>query len=184
MIGCIGHAISTEINIHDHEVEDARWFSIEQVQTMLEESLKPFNAVSISNRTEPFIPGPYAIAHHLLRQFVKTYGSKDESNRLFSTPTPSSMGPSPTPLFQSPLSSFSTPAPSPAVVPIISNVSSTVIREQHERVVKEETRPALSIHDTARNKTSSHRASLTSFGIGLVMLGGSYLVNNIASLNK
>jgi hypothetical protein len=49
------------------QVEIVQWFSVEEVKGLLKESLarKDFKP-----STSTFIPGPYAIAHHLLQLFV------------------------------------------------------------------------------------------------------------------
>lgn len=61
MIGCLAEALSQDIIIDRTELEDARWFSKQEAQLMLAgqhpQGLLP--------------PGQIAIAHHLLRAFVK-----------------------------------------------------------------------------------------------------------------
>lgn len=60
MIGCIGEALSEEIVIDPVELEDARWFSREELQAMM-------------RRDHPdglIVPFPMAIAHHLIKAFV------------------------------------------------------------------------------------------------------------------
>jgi NAD+ diphosphatase len=57
MIGLIGEATSTEINLDHNELEDARWFSAEDARMMLE-------------RTHPqelYAANPMAIAHELVK---------------------------------------------------------------------------------------------------------------------
>ncbi len=61
MIGCHGKALSYDIHIDDHEIEHARWFSRQEVRLMFE-------------KTHPdglIVPPEYAIAHHLIKQFVE-----------------------------------------------------------------------------------------------------------------
>ncbi|MEZ0169587.1 NAD(+) diphosphatase [Microvirga sp. TS319] len=60
MIGCVGEAISEEIAFDRDELEDARWFTKDDVRRMLEGSHEHFAA-----------PSPIAIANHLLREWVK-----------------------------------------------------------------------------------------------------------------
>jgi NAD+ diphosphatase len=60
MIGCVGEAISEEINFDREELEDARWFSKDDVRRMLEGAHENFAA-----------PSPIAIANHLLREWMK-----------------------------------------------------------------------------------------------------------------
>jgi NAD+ diphosphatase len=60
MIGCIGEALTEAIDFDGEELEDARWFSREDVRRMLEGTHEDFAA-----------PSPIAIANHLLREWVK-----------------------------------------------------------------------------------------------------------------
>ncbi|MCB8821703.1 NAD(+) diphosphatase [Microvirga rosea] len=59
MIGCAGEAETDEIVFDTAELEDARWFSRDDVRRMLEGTHEEFAA-----------PSPIAIAHHLLRQWM------------------------------------------------------------------------------------------------------------------
>ena len=57
MIGLIGEALSTDIRIDEHELEDARWFTADEARTMVD-------------RTHPdgiFAANPMAIAHELVK---------------------------------------------------------------------------------------------------------------------
>jgi NAD+ diphosphatase len=60
MIGCVGEAMSEEINFDGEELEDARWFTKDDVRRMLEGTHEDFAA-----------PSPIAIANHLLREWLK-----------------------------------------------------------------------------------------------------------------
>ncbi|WP_445502294.1 NAD(+) diphosphatase [Microvirga sp. G4-2] len=60
MIGCHAEAISEEINFDREELEDARWFTKDDVRRMLEGTHEQFAA-----------PSPIAIANHLIREWVK-----------------------------------------------------------------------------------------------------------------
>jgi NAD+ diphosphatase len=60
MIGCFARANDTEITVDTTELEDARWFSREEVAAMLSGT----HAGGLS------APKPFAIAHHLLRAFA------------------------------------------------------------------------------------------------------------------
>jgi NAD+ diphosphatase len=60
MIGCIGEAVSDEINFDREELEDARWFTKDDVRRMLDGTHEQFVA-----------PSPIAIANHLLREWVR-----------------------------------------------------------------------------------------------------------------
>jgi NAD+ diphosphatase len=61
MIGCIGEALTDEIAFDGEELEDARWFTKEDVRRMLEGTHEHYAA-----------PAPIAIANHLIREWVKT----------------------------------------------------------------------------------------------------------------
>jgi NAD+ diphosphatase len=61
MIGCIGEAESEDIVIDRTELEDARWFSREDIRRMLAEEHEEFAA-----------PSPIAIARHLIREWAKS----------------------------------------------------------------------------------------------------------------
>ncbi|MGO4525522.1 NAD(+) diphosphatase [Microvirga sp. 2MCAF35] len=60
MIGCIGEALTDEITFDGEELEDARWFTKDDVRRMLEGTHEQFAA-----------PSPIAIANHLVREWVK-----------------------------------------------------------------------------------------------------------------
>ena len=60
MIGCVGEALSEEITFDREELEDARWFTKDDVRRMLEGTHDDFAA-----------PSPIAIANHLLREWIK-----------------------------------------------------------------------------------------------------------------
>jgi NAD+ diphosphatase len=61
MIGCYGEALDEDINADLEELEDCRWFSREEVLTML-------------NKTHPthFVPPTGAIAYHLIRDWAES----------------------------------------------------------------------------------------------------------------
>ncbi len=60
MIGCIAHAETTDLQVDTAELADARWFSREEVRSMLE-NRHPAGLTA---------PGRHAIANILLRHFV------------------------------------------------------------------------------------------------------------------
>ncbi|MEM7424894.1 MAG: NAD(+) diphosphatase [Pseudomonadota bacterium] len=61
MIGLLGEALTTDIEIDPHELEDARWFSRAEAQSLLD-----------GTHPEGFkAPNPFAIAHHLLLAFLE-----------------------------------------------------------------------------------------------------------------
>ncbi len=59
MIGCHAEAISEEITVDDGEMSDVRWFTRDEVNLALEDKLEGVN-----------IPGPIAIAHHLIKAWA------------------------------------------------------------------------------------------------------------------
>ena len=59
MIGCHGDALTTEIAIDREEMNDARWFAREDVAAALE-----------GNHPQLKVPGPIAIAHHLIKAWA------------------------------------------------------------------------------------------------------------------
>ena len=60
MIGCFARAESDVVTVDHTELEDARWFSRDEVEAMLEDR-HPGGLKA---------PAPFAIAHHLVRAFV------------------------------------------------------------------------------------------------------------------
>lgn len=64
MIGCIATAESEEIRIDPAELEEARWFTREQVCAALSGSGNPLT-----------LPPPFAVAHHLIRAWADEAGS-------------------------------------------------------------------------------------------------------------
>lgn len=69
MLGCMAYADSTDINILDPTVNEVRWFSRDEARKMLEASRDRLIGDGGSNG--PYIPGDYAIAHHLVKAFVE-----------------------------------------------------------------------------------------------------------------
>jgi NAD+ diphosphatase len=61
MIGCFARAVETELTVDQHELEDARWFSREEVVQMLAGT----HPQGLS------APKAFAIAHHLLKAFAE-----------------------------------------------------------------------------------------------------------------
>ncbi len=65
MIGCLAEADTADITIDEHEMRDVRWFPRAEVQEALRFS---------GHRRDDgglMIPGPIAIAHHLIRAWVE-----------------------------------------------------------------------------------------------------------------
>ena len=59
MIGCHANAVTTDIFKDDQEMADVRWFPRREVQLALE-----------GKSNELLVPGPIAIAHHLIKAWV------------------------------------------------------------------------------------------------------------------
>ncbi|KAH0509368.1 Peroxisomal NADH pyrophosphatase NUDT12 [Microtus ochrogaster] len=60
MIGCLAVAVSTEIQVDKNEIEDARWFTREQVMDVLTKG----------KQQAFFVPPSRAIAHQLIKHWV------------------------------------------------------------------------------------------------------------------
>ncbi|KAF5905318.1 peroxisomal NADH pyrophosphatase NUDT12 isoform X1, partial [Clarias magur] len=60
MIGCFAVAVSTDINVDGNEIEDARWFTRQEV----------IDALLKSNKAGFFIPPKQAIAHYLVKHWI------------------------------------------------------------------------------------------------------------------
>ncbi|XP_075267127.1 NAD-capped RNA hydrolase NUDT12 isoform X3 [Opisthocomus hoazin] len=60
MIGCLAVAVSTEIKVDKSEIEDARWFTREQVVEVLIKG----------NQRSFFVPPSQAIAHQLIKHWI------------------------------------------------------------------------------------------------------------------
>jgi NADH pyrophosphatase NudC (nudix superfamily) len=74
MIGCSCIASTTEIQIHDNDVREARWFSRDEIEEMLHFSSENPQAMMNPTIPHPVLPGPYAIAHQLLRYGITQLG--------------------------------------------------------------------------------------------------------------
>ena len=61
MIGCYGEALSSEITVDPTELTDARWFTRDEVRTLLERG---------TDSDLPHIPGHFSIAAWLIRSWV------------------------------------------------------------------------------------------------------------------
>jgi NAD+ diphosphatase len=59
MIGCVAEGLSEEISLNDRELGAARWFSRDELRAAL------------AGSGDYAVPGPLAIAHHLIRAFVE-----------------------------------------------------------------------------------------------------------------
>ena len=63
MIGCLAEALTTEIQIDRHELEEACWFTRDQVRVALGRGTRELG-----------LPPPVAIAHHLIRRWIDASG--------------------------------------------------------------------------------------------------------------
>ncbi|MCH7626560.1 MAG: NUDIX domain-containing protein, partial [Chloroflexi bacterium] len=59
MIGCLAEAATTDIHMDDVEMTDVQWFDRSEVLLALEEKSEKL-----------MIPGPIAIAHHLIKAWA------------------------------------------------------------------------------------------------------------------
>lgn len=69
MIGCLADIIDPTIAVDRHELEDARWFSREQVEKMLAASKDP-QAIQTGVLR---LPPPIGLAHHIAKHYLATY---------------------------------------------------------------------------------------------------------------
>ena len=82
MIGCIAVALTEDINITETDaVEQICWFNRQEIAAMLEKSKSPITKNVQENSL--FIPGDYAIAHHLIKAFIDD--NFDKSRNLFNS---------------------------------------------------------------------------------------------------
>lgn len=67
MIGCWSRVEDTKFKLDPHELEAARWFSKEEIKSLL-------NTESHQDNTQPatgyVLPGPYTTAHKLLTHWI------------------------------------------------------------------------------------------------------------------
>jgi NAD+ diphosphatase len=61
MLGCIAHAEPRELVVNAAEIEDARWFTRDEVRAMLEGR----------HPQELWLPGPQSMAHQLVKAFLE-----------------------------------------------------------------------------------------------------------------
>jgi NAD+ diphosphatase len=59
MIGCFAHVTGEDITVDPEELAEARWFSREEIR----------RAVDEPDSVEFGVPGPIAIAHHLIKEW-------------------------------------------------------------------------------------------------------------------
>merc|ERR1719382_1816174 len=80
MIGVMATASNTKITLHE-ENEDVRWFDHSEVDKMLKLSLEVKNS-ALYEGGQLRIPGPYAIAHHLILAWSQDYKRKMMKRRV------------------------------------------------------------------------------------------------------
>lgn len=75
MVGFVCEATSVEIDMDSEELEDVRWFSREEVAAAKELVVTPLSTKATAggddDGTRLSIPGPYAIAHHLIKHWLE-----------------------------------------------------------------------------------------------------------------
>lgn len=78
MVGFVCEATSVDIHMDSDELEDVRWFSREEVAAAKELVVTPLQHGGAGSSSEDAggppplsIPGPYAIAHHLIRHWLQ-----------------------------------------------------------------------------------------------------------------
>ena len=72
MIGCFAEAETRAITVDHTELEDARWFSRDEVRAMLEKRHPDKLAAPI----------PMAIAHHLIKAWTGKAAARNRNERL------------------------------------------------------------------------------------------------------
>jgi NAD+ diphosphatase len=93
MIGCIATASTVDIEIHDSDVLAVKWFSVPEIELLLSESCSRTgfrSPASSSAETSAVVvvPGPYAIAHHLLGRAVQVCKGKNSPKSIDTLPRP------------------------------------------------------------------------------------------------
>eukprot|EP00636_Phaeomonas_parva_P011664 CAMPEP_0118865168 /NCGR_PEP_ID=MMETSP1163-20130328/9521_1 /TAXON_ID=124430 /ORGANISM="Phaeomonas parva, Strain CCMP2877" /LENGTH=388 /DNA_ID=CAMNT_0006799369 /DNA_START=175 /DNA_END=1341 /DNA_ORIENTATION=+ len=71
MLGCLAEALSTEINVDQSEMEDVRWFTREEAEQAHKLSVEYANGGGQPPEGLLWVPGSYAIAHHLVAQWLR-----------------------------------------------------------------------------------------------------------------
>lgn len=77
MVGFVCEATSVDINMDSDELDDVRWFSREEVAAAKELVVTPLQHGAAGDSGDAgippplSIPGPYAIAHHLIRHWLQ-----------------------------------------------------------------------------------------------------------------
>ncbi|XP_075466910.1 NAD(P)H pyrophosphatase NUDT13, mitochondrial isoform X1 [Ascaphus truei] len=76
MIACQATVQQDELNVNTHELEAARWFSLEEVEEALQRDRLPSKR---EDGTLPlWVPPKWAIAHHLIQEWVQEQKSTSE----------------------------------------------------------------------------------------------------------
>lgn len=70
MIGCIGKARSSDIVESPEEIEKAEWIDWKDAEHMVQRS-KNSTGVSDQKEAQWSIPGPFAVAHHIIKGWVE-----------------------------------------------------------------------------------------------------------------
>lgn len=75
MLGCVALAVDDTLTVNREEMEDCRWFTREEVIAGLANA-----GWGESERLR--VPGPYAIAHHLIRAFADDTLESDGRSKI------------------------------------------------------------------------------------------------------
>ncbi|KAJ3178348.1 NADH pyrophosphatase [Geranomyces variabilis] len=87
MIGCVGKAVTTDIDLVDEELEDAKWFTREQAAAAVAAHERAAASASAGAGANGFavwpegggirVPPPYAIAHQLIKAWLGGFGPRE-----------------------------------------------------------------------------------------------------------
>ena len=78
MIGCWSQSVDDRICVDENELETAAWFTMEEVQQGIENSIKA-TKTSFWSGTEFRLPPPFAIGHIMVRELLKHRGLQFQS---------------------------------------------------------------------------------------------------------
>ncbi|KAJ3412741.1 Peroxisomal NADH pyrophosphatase nudt12 [Chytridiales sp. JEL 0842] len=70
MVGMMGEAISAEVELVDKELDDAKWFTLDEIKGALRKHHPGEYLDTPADAVELTIPPPYAIAYSLIRHFA------------------------------------------------------------------------------------------------------------------
>ncbi len=70
MIGCLAEALSTDISVDQEELEEARWFSRDELIPAMEKPVEIGEGGMPEGGKGLWVPPPMAIAHHLIKHWL------------------------------------------------------------------------------------------------------------------